>query len=223
MIRRAHLALAVALLPALALAATAPAPVAHPDEPATCASCHARQVEEWRDSPHAHAGASEGLLAALRRWGAPAADVASRCLGCHVPAAKDPAAVATRLLAGGTGAGVTCEACHGGSASAHPVRFRPGVSASAPAEACATCHRTVPGGIACSSVFDDWRRSPAAAAGSTCQSCHMPAGSHRFAGSRSADTLARAVALRVRAAASAGGPVAVVEVRNLAGHRLPDG
>ncbi len=221
MTRRPWLAASVAILPALALAA--PAPVSHPADPAACAGCHARQVEEWRASPHAHAAASEGFLAALRRWGAPAGAVADRCLACHVPDAEDRVAAAHVLLTGGIEAGVTCRACHGGSPTAHPARFRSGTSPAAPAEACATCHRTVKGDVACSTVFDDWRESPAAAGGLTCQGCHMPAGSHRIAGSRSAEMLARAATVRVRATASAEGPVALVEVRNLAGHRLPDG
>jgi hypothetical protein len=218
---RAWVALGAALLPALA--AAAPGPVARPSDPEACAPCHARQVEEWRASPHAHAAASEGFFASLRRWGAPAASVADRCLACHVPAASDRVAAAEGLLAGRHGAGVTCEACHGGTVAAHPTRFRPGVSAAAPAEACAACHRWAPGGVACSTVYDGWRASPAAAAGSTCETCHMPEGSHRFAGSRSAEMLARAATLRVRAESSPEGPVALVEVRNLAGHRLPDG
>lgn len=218
-----RLLLAAALQAVLAMAAEAAAPVADPADPAACAPCHARQVEEWRASPHAHAAASDGFFASLRRWGAPAEAVADRCLACHVPGAERPHAVARALLAGHAARGVTCEACHGGSANAHPSRFASAASPGRGADACATCHRWSPGGVACSMVYDGWRESPAAAAGDDCLTCHMPGRSHRFAGSRSADMLARAATVRVRAERGAGGPVALVEVRNLAGHRLPDG
>jgi hypothetical protein len=206
----------------LALLATAPAPVADPRDPESCTACHDRQVEAWRASSHAKAAATEGFLASLRRYGAPAPVVADRCLGCHVPAAEGPTEVAGRLLAGRPAAGVTCVACHGGSPTAHPVRFLPGAAA-APAEACAGCHRWEPPAVACSTVYDGWRASPAAAAGVSCQQCHMASGSHRFEGSRSPAMLRRAATVRMAADAEGDLPIAVVEVRNLAGHRVPDG
>ncbi len=226
---------------AAAAAASVPAgPVPSPGDPESCRGCHPAQVEEWRGSPHAGAATTEGFLASLRRFAAwleehppaagqpgsrpaPAAAVAERCLGCHVPGAADPPVVAGRLLSGAAAAGVTCQACHGGTPAAHPTRYLAGITAAAPAEACARCHRWEPPGVACSTVFDGWRASPAAAAGTPCQGCHMPAGSHRFEGSRSPAMLARAVALSLTAEAGAQGPVALIEVRNLAGHRLPDG
>lgn len=207
---------------ALAAPAASPEPVRQPGDPESCAGCHARQVTEWRGSAHAGAAASEGFLASLRRYGAPPATVADRCLGCHVPGAAERTVVAARLLAGVPAEGVTCVACHGGTPAAHPSRVRAGVPVEA-AEACAGCHRWSPGGVACSTVFEGWRGSPAAAAALSCQGCHMRDGSHRVEGSRSREMLARAVSLRLQAEASAKGPVALVEVRNLAGHRLPDG
>lgn len=204
----------------LALLAAAPAPVADPRDPESCAACHGRQVEEWRASSHAKAAATEGFLASLRRYGAPAPVVAGRCLGCHVPSADDPTAVAGQLLAGRPASGVSCFACHGGSPAAHPGRYLPGVDAP---HACASCHHWEPPAVACSTVYDGWRASPAATAGVTCQGCHMPAGSHRFEGSRSPAMLRRAAAIGLTAEAGAGGPIAMVEVRNLAAHRVPDG
>lgn len=225
--RRASLALAALLAVAPALRAAVPAgprPAAVPDprDPERCVACHEGQVEAWRASSHARAAATDGFLASLRRYGAPAAVVAGRCLGCHVPAARDPTAVAGRLLAGQPAPGVTCIACHGGDPTTHPVRLPAGAE-TAPAETCAGCHRWQPPAVACSTVYDGWRASPAAAAGVTCQACHMPGGSHRFDGSRSPAMLRRAATVRVTAGADGSGPVAIVEVRNLAGHRLPDG
>ncbi|HEX7128272.1 MAG TPA: multiheme c-type cytochrome [Thermodesulfobacteriota bacterium] len=219
------LAALLAAAPALRAAAPAgprPAPVADPDDPERCVACHDRQVEAWRASPHAKAAATEGFFASLHRFGAPATAVASRCLGCHTPAAHDPAAAAGRLIAGEPAPGVTCVACHGGSPTAHPVRSLAGETA-APAEACARCHRWQPPAVACSTVYDGWQESPAAAAGVSCQQCHMPGGSHRFEGSRSPAMLRRAATVRMTAGTDADGPVAIVEVHNLAGHRVPDG
>jgi hypothetical protein len=208
---------------ATASAGPRPGPVPHHDDPESCAGCHARQVAEWRASPHAKAAASEGFLASLRRYGAAPAVVAGRCLACHTPRAADPGAAAAGLLAGAPVAGVVCSACHGGSPAAHPTRYQPGVAPSAAAEACAGCHRWEPPAVACSTVYDGWRASPAAAAGISCQGCHMPDGAHRFEGSRSPAMLRRAATVAVSAEAGPEGPVALVEVRNLAGHRLPDG
>ena len=219
------LAALVAAAPALRAATPAglrPAPVADPDDPERCVACHEREVEAWRASSHAKAAATEGFFASLHRFGAPAADVASRCLACHTPAARDPAAAASRLIAGEPAPGVTCVACHGGSRAAHPVRVLPR-AVGAPAETCAGCHRWQPPAVACSTVYDGWRASPAAAAGMTCQTCHMPDGSHRIEGSRSPAMLRRAATVRVTAGTDADGPVAIVEVRSLAGHRVPDG
>lgn len=81
-------------------------------------------------------------------------------------------------------------------------------------------------------TFDEFKSSPAALRGETCQSCHMPAGqakspSHNWPGRDDLTMLRKAVSLQARLAQSevAMGDTleAVIEVKNEAGHRFPTG
>lgn len=80
-------------------------------------------------------------------------------------------------------------------------------------------------------TFQEFRASPAAAQGETCQSCHMPPGKdgrrHLFAGSGSLEMLRKAVSLTARLDRPNYAPgdrlQAEITLRNDAGHRFPTG
>lgn len=85
-------------------------------DPATCASCHPEQHEEWRGSMHAYA-AEDPVFRAMNARGQreTAGELGSFCIQCHAPMAVREGAtvdgtnldeVDPKLL------GVTCYACH---------------------------------------------------------------------------------------------------------------
>lgn len=188
-----------------------------------CGVCHRAQYRAWRDSLHAHAW-SPGVRA---QW--PALDGAARqdCLRCHAP--RLAAADSERDHASSHG-GVDCAACHvrdgrwygprtvtapHGRVQAHTLFRR--------AEFCSACHQFGEEGMALNgkpleNTFNEWRGSRHAAAGRTCQSCHMPQGRHAFKGIHDA-AMTRAT-LRVQARRTRTG-VRVTATNVGAGHALP--
>ena len=195
------------------------------------------------------------------------------CGNCHTPmaAGEDP-----RQATGVGAEGVGCDLCHKiaaarpGEADRTGVRavdlrrppfgrqtvFGPfddvprGRDAFAPVYSesryCASCHQQRVGGVPVYSEFEEWQASRFAAAGITCQSCHMRGdgtattmsdlgpgrieraastlSSHRFHDSRSAGLLDTSVGLTLSARIEGDTVVAEIEVANLGtGHHLPAG
>lgn len=105
--------------------------------------------------------------------------------------------------------GITCVACHPGSAS-HELR---------PTVSCESCHDfLVPGtDVPMQSTTAEWR---AWGGSSTCQDCHMPYGDHRFRGASDPDLLRQAI--RVTPLRDAEGLVLTLEARGV-GHQVPTG
>lgn len=155
-----------------------------------CAACHAAAVDTWSASGHA-GPPSDALIEA--------AAVAERpdCLSCHLPLdvqhrvrfAPDPANPRRIVSTPNTvfdatlsSEGVTCAACHlrdgavvGTRTDATPPHAAAVRSELGDASACATCHQlTWPGAdLPLYDTFGEWERSGWAAAGVSCQSCHM--------------------------------------------------
>jgi hypothetical protein len=199
-------------------------------EPAACGGCHPAEHAEWRQSRHAAAWADPVFQAEFAR-GRPA-----WCVGCHAPAAPDPAAVAEADALAARGVG--CDGCHRREGRMVSSRARPGsphatlVDARfASADLCAGCHEfrfPVLGergrlvrytAEPMQETVSQWRRS--GMAGVSCSDCHAatPAG-HAFPGSHEPDLVAAAVELSVCARS---GRIAA-EVRNRgAGHHVPSG
>lgn len=200
--------------------------------PATCLPCHAQVVDEWRASMHAVAFTDPQVRAPDQTDNFTKAE----CIPCHAPAPLFEAGIApdSRVLARveRRADGVDCLSCHAvgaGVAASRPglsgacgPQHRPELSSEA---ACAACHNQ-------HQTHDEWRASPAAAAGIDCLDCHMPpadrtgteagaprsGASHRFLGGRDREHALSGLAVEPRVE----GAELSVTVRNVfAGHDLP--
>ena len=195
----------------LALQGKAPAAWGAPERslaPEACGSCHAGVFADWQTSLHAKA-LSPGLVGQLLTYSATDTQV---CLNCHAPLAEQAAAFerarakgqahwpqAQGLAAAGNG----CAGCH----VREHRRFGPphretgkdgldsvngahgGVMRTKDFERsdfCAGCHQfpqsQAINGKPLENTVEEWRQSSHAAAGRTCQSCHMPDRRHLWRG-----------------------------------------
>jgi hypothetical protein len=143
---------------------------------ADCERCHKEVYDEWRESGHARAFASESFQLATHRGRA------EPCTGCHAPAPLAEGAPPL-LRAERHAEGVTCTTCHLSTAEgAAPLTMRGPASRSLPVEVhpvvaedplyrsselCGGCHEA---------TFTEWKAAPPPARGEreTCQGCHMP-------------------------------------------------
>jgi hypothetical protein len=213
---------------------TRPLPIDAPSAEA-CASCHAKETAEWRQSFH-----RQSLTSPVFRDGF-SAEPHLRCVVCHAPLERQTrAAFRLKGVLGSRAAlpddspvheGITCAACHvrGGevlapNASArpygHPVRHEPSLKTS---DFCASCHEftghalidgvTVLNALPTQTTFSEWKQWGGA---KTCQQCHMPQGSHRVRGAHDVDLLRGALTLEWR------GAFATVTAHDV-GHRVPTG
>jgi len=202
--------------------------------PSTCLPCHAQVVDEWKASMHAVAFTDPQV-----RGPEPAGSVnfsKQECLPCHAPAPVFTAGIVrdTRVLARveRRADGVDCLSCHGlpdGVAASRagltgacrPVQ-RAELSTELVCQACHNQHQT----------HDEWRASPAAAAGKDCLDCHMAkvertgaeasaprtGASHRFLGGRDREFALSGLTLAGRVE----GRELVATLHNdFAGHNLP--
>lgn len=195
-----------------------------------CAACHPAEAAQWRRSIHATSHTNALYLASYNRsrleW----------CMDCHAPRLEpSTAGIGPRTE------GIDCAACHVRGAfivtsiepteagqRAHPEMRDPALGT---AESCAGCHQfNVPKvlhdpvqltDMPMQSTLHEWQGSGAGKRGTSCQSCHMPRGSHDMQGGHDAELLRRTVDLRFSAAPD-GGWVATLESRG-AGHRVPTG
>jgi hypothetical protein len=164
---------------------------------ASCASCHAREAEEWRTSLH-HASFSDGDFQKSF-----AAEPLDFCFGCHAPLAKD------RADRHGTDLGVGCASCHPGvhgAASGNVAaatgtdvnRGAHGPGGGRGAASCNPCHQfSFPDRAELMQKTVDEHQK--ASMGKSCVECHMsprPGGrDHTFRTSRDADLLRRSLAV----------------------------
>lgn len=172
--------------------------------PETCGSCHPQQLAEWSTSLHA-AAFSPGFAGQLLEGALSDPDAVRGCQTCHAPLAEQQP-----TAPGGAPnphfrpelreRGLLCAGCH---VRAHR-HFGPPRRPDAPAapepvphggfEAraefresrfCAPCHQFFDEGVngkPVQNTWAEWRESPHAAEGRTCQSCHMPDRAHLWRG-----------------------------------------
>ena len=176
--------------------------------PKDCGQCHADKLEEWQSSLHAQAF-SPGLVGQLLTYDAKGA---AGCMNCHAPLAEQRQAFeAARKKGKGhlpaaqglAAAGNSCGGCHvrghrrfgppqqgtGAVGQSEPAGPHGGVMRTADFATsgfCAACHQfpqsqAINGKPLENTVFE-WQTSPAARAGKTCQSCHMPDRKHLWRG-----------------------------------------
>jgi hypothetical protein len=188
------------------------APLERSLAPRDCGACHPAQYEDWRDSIHARSmgpGIAGQLVEMARRdpggaraclvCHAPLAEqspLARRAGGLEANPAFDPALQRQ---------GVVCATCHVRGHQRFGPPPRPGaqglrvpraslphngatyVTAYERAEFCAACHQFGPSGPVLNgkpleNTYEEWRTSPAARRGLSCQDCHMPDRRHRWRG-----------------------------------------
>lgn len=170
----------------------------------TCAACHPTHYAEWKTSMHAYAMIDPVYRALVGVRQADFDGARDQfCTQCHSAIGTRGGDIVAGFsfddLQPITLEGVTCEACHRVSQleriynSGHefdltgPMRGTIEVpeptmahdSAYSPLHArsdfCGACHDVVEQhGLQLERAFDEWKESPAAADGRTCQTCHMP-------------------------------------------------
>jgi hypothetical protein len=191
---------------------------------ASCRACHADVWDEWAGSHHRIAYTNpevQRLSDGFRN---------QECAACHLPRPVAWTGYGRRTLPRATrfDEGVGCIDCHvDQDGRVVGVRDRPdapcaprGDAGFASVDLCASCHDQ-------HGTTDQWRASPAAAAGVTCHGCHMPESArahggtgrdHAFRGAHDADMLRSAGRFDV----GVDGRELVLALTNTgAGHDLP--
>jgi hypothetical protein len=183
-----------------------------------CGRCHQKQYDDWRTALHARA-IGPGILWQLRIMKQSAANECLRCHAplaeqkaltalehgwSGAPAKPPPAYIPANLHH----EGLTCAACHvrGHRRFGPPPRAASTPGAPIPhggfvaqpafedSRFCAACHQFPPqarrvNGKLLENTYEEWRMSPAARAGRTCQSCHMPDRRHLWRGIHDPNTV----------------------------------
>ncbi|MCZ6679781.1 MAG: c-type cytochrome [Candidatus Poribacteria bacterium] len=218
-------------------------------DPEACGSCHTKQWEDWKTSRHAiamgpgiwgqlvgttpgfvescsqcHAPLSEqheylptsdGEYAANRRYDAQLQSHGLACAVCHVRGHQrfGPPFSETEAAAGVLG-----EGHHGGAVVSRAYQD---------SAFCKPCHQFDADGFGLNgklleNTYNEWRQSPHARDGQTCQSCHMPDRQHRWRGIHDPETVRKAVKLKVQVKNKGESIEADIQVTNEgAGHHLP--
>ncbi len=198
--------------------------------------------EEWQACLDCHAPLSEQSDELARylddpRPHRPPADVTNPEI---VPAAP--------IHAGGrlSEQGVVCAACHvragrwygpprregvpvpAGTSDALPHRGWVSVRAFGDSRFCAACHQFPPDGFSLNGklledTYEEWRVSPQARQGVSCQGCHMPGRRHLFRGIHDPETVRAGVAVGSKSFKAAEGKarVSIFLTNTGTGHRLP--
>ena len=177
-------------------------------DPQSCGACHSDKLAEWSGSLHAKAF-SPGLVGQLLTF---SKEDTQDCLNCHAPLAEQAAAFEMARKKGKghlpeaqglAAAGNSCGGCHlrGHQRFGPPQRGTGAVGRVAGdlphggftgsteferSEFCAACHQFASdqaiNGKPLENTVEEWRASPQAAAGQTCQTCHMPDRKHLWRG-----------------------------------------
>lgn len=146
---------------------------------ATCKECHEKQYDEFASSKHAFAWAAMKAMPTTHFKPMEMIDGMKGCGGCHKIGLKDDEEI-DRLKAAGSGYGfASCDSCHTRHTFSKAEASQP--------EACATCHMGFD-----HPQWEMWSTSkhgvryqlkrdgvlPETASAPSCQTCHMPKGSH---------------------------------------------
>ncbi len=202
-------------------------PLTHNVSPKSCGLCHQKQYKEWQGSWHAKA-ASPGLLGQLHYFDQ---DSSESCLTCHTPRSEQVQQWQTKQL-NYQGAGIDCASCHLRQHQRHSTNEKTTTphgkvqkkALFKQAEFCSPCHQFSEGkGLKLAGTFlenthQEWQQSSWGKQGTTCQSCHMPNGSHQFKGIHDADMTRSA--FKIKATREATG-LRLLLTNHAAGHALP--
>jgi hypothetical protein len=267
MIRAWHMAALVIASGTTLFAATKGTPepgVLNPS--AVCGECHQQIYGMWRRSMHANSWSDPVFQTSyMKAYVETEGKAREICLPCHAPGAalsKEPEREAN------TREGITCDFCHSVLSvdlgkpghSFHVkldgVKRGPLSDAVSPAheiaksdlhksaEFCAGCHEYAnPRGLEIFTTYTEWKASPQAKEGKTCQQCHMPMtpgqtvkpelgiyrteiNLHDISGGHSADQVRKAASVRIVRMEREEPKTAVIEVEvaNIgSGHSIPTG
>ncbi|MEE8556924.1 MAG: multiheme c-type cytochrome [Myxococcota bacterium] len=185
-------------------------------EPETCRACHPTQYAQWRTSLHAEAF-SPGFAGQLIEGDLAGPLPLRACQTCHAPLEEQqpvgPAGAGRPAHdAGLRGMGIVCAACHVRAHRRYGPPRRPDLPP-LPEEVahggfeqrpefhesrfCAERHQFFddPGvnGKPIENTFAEWSASPQAAAGRSCQDCHMPDRQHLWRGIHDAEMVKQGV------------------------------
>ncbi|MCP5068310.1 MAG: hypothetical protein GY946_17245 [bacterium] len=209
-------------------------------DPKDCGACHPQQLADWETSLHADAF-SPGFAGQLIEGNLAKPDALRGCQRCHTPLEEqqpvgpgpehtlEPPEYDEKLRQ----AGLVCAGCH---VRAHR-HFGPPRRADLPpppeavphagfevrpefqqSRFCAPCHQFFDrSGINVQNTYFEWKESPHAARGETCQSCHMPDRRHLWRGIHDREMVAEAVDV----AWADGEPLALVLTARAVGHAFP--
>ncbi len=172
------------------------------DSAATCGECHPTHYAEWRESMHAYAAHSPVFDAmALRAYRDSAGEIGTFCTGCHTPLGTldgEPGTTTAEVRSERSLESVTCTVCHQavdhtGIVGNTGLILDPEAPIQAPHSdadsmdhesvqsaqlvdptLCGSCHDVFKfPGLLVEQAFTEYQTSPSAAAGNTCQDCHM--------------------------------------------------
>ena len=216
--------------------------------PQTCGACHVMQYADWNSSLHSRT-MGPGIRWQLRVMNQAEAN---DCLRCHAPLAEQKALVALEhgwtnapqqplpvyVSPDLHRRGNTCASCHvrrhqrfGPPAASRSPKLHGGFVAEAAfrdSRFCSPCHQFPPGarslaGKLIENTYEEWRSSPAARAGQTCQTCHMPDRRHIWRGIHDQETVRKALRREVEIRRLEGSRVRVVATLSApgVGHYFP--
>jgi hypothetical protein len=176
--------------------------------PTACGQCHADQLAQWQSSRHAHAMAP-GVVGQLVTF---EPNETAECMQCHAPLAEQRTAFEAARTSGVANredrlglaaAGNSCGGCHlranhrfgppqrgtGAIGQSVTTSVHGGVMRAKffeSSEFCGRCHQFANdagvNGKPLENTYVEWRASPQAAQGQTCQNCHMPDRRHLWRG-----------------------------------------
>ncbi len=215
-------------------------------DPTSCGACHPQQFADWQGTLHADAF-SPGFAGQLIEGSLAEPRSLRHCQTCHTPLAEQQP-----VLANGAPSphfdpalrhqGMVCATCHvRGHERFGPSRRAdlPPLPASLPhggfsardefeeSRFCAQCHQFFgqqgPSGRPVQNTFVEWRESPHAGAGETCQSCHMPDRAHLWKGIHDPETVRGATRVSLELTSTEGAEIsALLSLASTGvGHMLP--
>lgn len=148
--------------------------------PETCGTCHEERVRQFMSGKHAAAWAAMKAMPTIHYQPMVMTEGMKGCGGCHKLGAKSPDEIRALAADGAHAFGVaSCDACH--------TRHTFSVVEARQPQACQTCHMgfdhpqwemysASKHGVR--ALLKQNGTLPEAAAGPTCQTCHMPDGDH---------------------------------------------
>ncbi len=217
--------------------------------PKDCGTCHPAQLQDWSSALHSKA-MGPGFVGQMIHNNDPS--FTQGCYKCHAPLTEQLEQVGagkgrwvknSEYSAALNRAGVTCAVCHvrGWSVKGPPPKDgKPRDMSKIPhggfvvdelfqsSKMCAACHQFPPTwrkikGKLLEDTYNEWKASPAAAEGKTCQTCHMPDRRHLFRGIHDKEMTRSAFSFVAEARVDdTGAVVASAKLTNVgAGHKAP--